>query len=54
MTNNPKKVQAFIDVGVDVVDRIPHETGRNPHNQKYLETNTGNYLPQKEWIMIIN
>ncbi len=41
MTNNPKKVQAFIDVGVDVVDRIPHETGRNPHNQKYLETKKG-------------
>jgi GTP cyclohydrolase II len=24
-----------------VVERIKHETGRNPHNQRYLETKRG-------------
>jgi GTP cyclohydrolase II len=23
------------------VERIPHQTGRNPHNAKYLETKAG-------------
>jgi GTP cyclohydrolase II len=41
MTNNPKKVEALKALGVDVVERIPHQTGRNPHNIKYLETKKG-------------
>lgn len=41
MTNNPKKVEALKALGSDVVERIPHETGRNPHNIKYLETKKG-------------
>lgn len=41
LTNNPKKVQALQDLGVEVVARVPHDTGRNPHNQKYLETKKG-------------
>lgn len=41
MTNNPKKVDALQALGVDVVERIPHQTGRNPHNVKYLETKKG-------------
>ncbi len=41
MTNNPKKIQALKDLGVNVVERIPHETGRNPHNVDYLATKKG-------------
>ncbi|GAB1267694.1 GTP cyclohydrolase II [Aurantivibrio infirmus] len=41
MTNNPKKVAALKKLGVDVTERLPHETGRNPHNAKYLETKKG-------------
>lgn len=41
LTNNPRKVQAMEDLGIEVVERIPHQTGRNPHNSKYLETKKG-------------
>jgi len=41
MTNNPRKVKALQELGVNVVERLPHETGRNPHNAKYLETKKG-------------
>ena len=41
MTNNPRKIEALKDAGIDVVERIPHETGRNPHNIRYLETKKG-------------
>ncbi len=41
MTNNPRKVKALNDLGVNVVERLAHETGRNPHNAKYLETKKG-------------
>ena len=41
MTNNPRKVKALQDLGVDVVERLPHEPGRNPHNAKYLATKKG-------------
>jgi GTP cyclohydrolase II len=41
MTNNPSKVAAMEALGIEVVERIPHETGRNPHNIKYLETKKG-------------
>ncbi len=41
MTNNPRKVQALRDMGVKVAERIPHQTGRNPHNIRYLETKQG-------------
>jgi len=41
MTNNPKKVAALEKLGVEVTERLPHETGRNPHNAKYLETKKG-------------
>lgn len=41
MTNNPRKVQALIEQGVDVVERIPLQTGQNPHNAKYLATKAG-------------
>ncbi len=38
MTNNPRKVKALSACGVDVVERLPIEVGRNPHNDSYLST----------------
>lgn len=41
LTNNPRKVEALQGMGINVVERISHQTGRNPHNAKYLETKKG-------------
>jgi GTP cyclohydrolase II len=41
MTNNPRKVAALQEQGVDVVERIPLHTDSNPHNEKYLQTKAG-------------
>ena len=41
MTNNPRKVNALTDQGVEVVERLPLQTGQNPHNAKYLATKSG-------------
>jgi len=41
MTNNPRKIKALEELGVEVVERLKHHTGRNPHNQNYLETKRG-------------
>ncbi len=41
MTNNPRKVQALKELGIDVVERVAHESGRNPHNLRYLQTKKG-------------
>jgi GTP cyclohydrolase II len=41
MTNNPRKVQALRDQGIDVTERIALHTGQNPHNAKYLATKVG-------------
>jgi GTP cyclohydrolase II len=41
MTNNPRKVKALEDQGIAVVERIPLQTGQNPHNAKYLATKAG-------------
>lgn len=41
MTNNPRKVKAFEEQGVQVVERISLQTGSNPHNEKYLLTKAG-------------
>ena len=38
MTNNPKKVQALKDVGINVVEQVPIQVGRNKHNDEYLNT----------------
>jgi len=38
MTNNPRKVMALSDLGVEVRQRLPIETSSNPHNEKYLRT----------------
>lgn len=41
MTNNPRKIAALKDIGVEIVERLQHETGRNPHNIHYLDTKRG-------------
>jgi GTP cyclohydrolase II len=41
MTNNPRKVAAFEEIGVEVVERLALKTGRNSHNEKYLQTKAG-------------
>ncbi len=41
MTNNPRKVQALRDQGIEVVERLSLQTGQNPHNAKYLATKAG-------------
>lgn len=38
MTNNPRKVDTLKRVGIEVVERVPLEVGRNPHNTRYLDT----------------
>jgi len=41
MTNNPRKVKALQDMGINVVERMAIRTGQNPHNEKYLATKAG-------------
>lgn len=38
MTNNPRKVAALEAHGITVAERVPLMTGRNPHNEHYLDT----------------
>jgi GTP cyclohydrolase II len=38
MTNNPRKVAAMKEHGVEVVERLALHTDSNPHNEKYLKT----------------
>lgn len=37
MTNNPRKLDAFNKDGIEVVERVALEPGRNPHNAAYLD-----------------
>lgn len=41
MTNNPRKILALQALHIEVVERLVHETGRNPHNLHYLATKKG-------------
>lgn len=41
MTNNPRKVDALADLGIEVTQRVPLQTDSNPHNSKYLTTKAG-------------
>lgn len=36
MTNNPRKVDALKDMGIEVTEIVPIHTGANPHNESYL------------------
>jgi len=38
MTNNPRKVAAMEENGVQVLERVPLHCHSNPHNEKYLQT----------------
>lgn len=38
ITNNPLKIQALKEQGVNVVDRVPLTVGLNPFNEEYLRT----------------
>lgn len=41
MTNNPRKVKALKELGIDVVDRVQIQADSNPHNAQYLLTKSG-------------
>ena len=41
MTNNPRKVAAMEELGVQVTERMPLQCDSNPHNEKYLQTKAG-------------
>jgi GTP cyclohydrolase II len=41
MTNNPRKVLALQEQGIEVAERISLQIGRNVHNNKYLTTKAG-------------
>jgi len=36
MTNNPRKLEALTRDGIEIVERVPVESGLNPHNEAYL------------------
>lgn len=38
ITNNPLKIKALTDLGIDVIDRVPLTVGLNPFNEQYLKT----------------
>lgn len=38
LTNNPRKVAALEGYGIEIVERVPLQAGRNPYNEKYLHT----------------
>ena len=41
MTNNLGKVKALEKLGIEIVERIPLETGENDHNARYLAKKAG-------------
>src|SRR4051794_1955851 len=38
MTNNPRKLDALVADGIEVAERVPVQSGLNPHNESYLRT----------------
>lgn len=51
MTNNPSKVKALQEGGIEVVERIPLVENRNPFNSRYLLTKAsklGHLLPSHD------
>ena len=49
MTNNPRKIKALENMGIEIFSIAPIETERNPHNSRYLSTKSdklGHYLPE--------
>ena len=50
LTNNPLKLKALTDLGINVVDRVPLTVGLNPFNEEYLKTkhNRMSHMYQKD------
>lgn len=50
ITNNPLKLKALQNLGINVIDRVPLTVGRNPFNEDYLKTKRErmSHLYQKE------
>ena len=38
LSNNPDKVEALQNAGVEVVERVPCEVEASPHAEEYLKT----------------
>lgn len=38
MTNNPAKIEALEDAGIEILDRVPVVVSPGTHNERYLET----------------
>ncbi len=38
MSNNPRKRSGLIGYGMEIVENVPIEVGRNVHNERYLQT----------------
>jgi GTP cyclohydrolase II len=38
MTNNPRKLQALGDIGININKRVPLNDGHNSYNKHYLST----------------
>jgi 3,4-dihydroxy 2-butanone 4-phosphate synthase/GTP cyclohydrolase II len=38
LTNNPRKIAALAGYGMRIVERVPLQVGKNPHNKQYLAT----------------
>ena len=38
LTNNPEKMQALTEEGIDVMNRLPLAPPSNPHNERYVRT----------------
>ena len=50
MTNNPRKLDALTNDGIEVTERVAVESGRNPHNEAYLRAKAdklGHWLTSK-------
>src|SRR3546814_15569208 len=52
MTNNPRKLDALTKVGIEITERVPLESGRNPYNEKYLDAKARSEERRvgKEWV----
>jgi GTP cyclohydrolase II len=38
LTNNPKKIHALVEHGIEVVGRLPLVAAVNSHNERYIKT----------------
>lgn len=43
MTNNPKKLEALAEQGLEIVERVSHVTEGTPHNKNYLATKSAKF-----------